>query len=87
MLYLLILLYLNVSSELYSYQGWGEMGEADKDVPLKRLEHASSVLAGVVELLAAAGPDARVSPRGVGSLLAPALEEVREAERELRMTG
>ena len=56
------------------------MSEADKDVPLKRLEHASSVLA-------AAGPDARVSPRGVGSLLAPALEEVREAERELRMTG
>lgn len=47
---------------------------------------ASQVLAGVVELLAAAGPDARVSPRGVGSLLAPALEEVREAERELRMT-
>ena len=38
-------------------------------------------------MLAAAGPDARVSPRGVGSLLAPALEEVREAERELRMTG
>lgn len=87
MLDLLILLYQNVSSELYVYQGVDGMSEADKDVPLKRLEHASSVLAGVVELLAAAGPDARASPRGVGSLLAPALEEVREAERELRMTG
>ena len=86
LLYLLILLSLNVSSELYVYQGGG-MSEADKDVPLKRLEHASSVLAGVVELLEAAGPDKLVSPRGVISLLGPALEEVKEAERELRMAG
>lgn len=53
------------------------------DTVRQRLCLASGVLGGLLELLDAASPDARVSPSGVRLLLMPAVEEVFEATREL----
>lgn len=61
----------------------GKMDGSVLETVKQRLCLANGVLAGVLELLDAASPDARVSPASVKLLLVTAAEEVAEASREL----
>lgn len=63
------------------------MSESSFDVARQRLRLAVDGLDGLLDLLNAVVPGARIDPSGVRALLAPAVAEVREAEQELLLLG